>query len=576
MASSDGQTLFTAAEDSSIFIFNIVQPHQMVIAAPVALALSREEQSFLIERESFEEKQDNMTRLREVYNLHRSQFQCARTKLSEHQTRDIVQQKNKWQMTLSSLRKQAHALSKQKAEQEKKASEIIADCDKQHAEKIRAVKELYESKLTEQTQQAADLMKEKIRIQCEYEDKLHQMAEEYKGQLKERRLTAQHDLESRAKGNVDAEKEFRQIERLQDEEKIVLQQEHKLEMEKFIQKYEERIAERNNRIEAVRTDLVGHQDIYDGHVETKQSHLAAISKINSENQQLEKRKQFLRDQIAQLKVELAARGERVAEQTNHLLELKGLNDELQKHRTVLDHHATVLKKELDPKDSEIEQLREKISENGSELRKLKISNAKDMAELEEKEQRINTLYNDILQAEGQSQRCEAKISQFKNKVHSIYTDVDPDGWPAELAKLHSEFVTHDEIEQEDQALRDALEEFETHKSALADKVVELRMKVEGDTESSGSRFIKQIGKNEELMIDLGRLRSENQKLKADLHLAQTELNALLRQCTRESKQLADKVKIMFRSTNLVQPVQGQVQRKMTREGVSMTVEQFHS
>jgi hypothetical protein len=77
------------------------------------------------------------------------------------------------------------------------------------------------------------------------------------------------------------------------------------------------------------------------------------------------------------------------------------------------------------------------------------------------------------------------------------------------------------------------------------------------------------------MIELGKLREENRKLKADLHLAQSELNTLLRQCTRESKQLETKVKTMFRSTNLAQPVQPSVQRKVTRGGVSMTVEQFH-
>jgi hypothetical protein len=198
--------------------------------------LSREEQSFLIERESFEEKQDTMTRLRDLYNLHRPHFQCAGTKLSEHQTRNLVQQKNKWQMTLSSLHKQVQALSKQKTEQGRKAAEIIADRDKQHSEKIRVVKNLYECKLTEQTKLAADLMKEKICIQCEYEDKLHQMAEEYKGQLKERRLTAQQELESQAKSNVDAEKEFRQMERLRDGERIVLLHEHEREMKQFTQK----------------------------------------------------------------------------------------------------------------------------------------------------------------------------------------------------------------------------------------------------------------------------------------------------------------------------------------------------
>jgi peptidoglycan hydrolase CwlO-like protein len=192
------------------------------------------------------------------------------------------------------------------------------------------------------------------------------------------------------------------------------------------------------------------------------------------------------------------------------------------------------------------------------------------------EAEINSLYNQILRAERKSQSCEAKINQFKNKVHTICTEVAMDAWPMEAQNLFHEFVSHEAIEQEDQALVDALDEFETHKAALADKVVELRVRVEGDTETSGSRFMKQIGKNEALMIELGRLRQENQKLKADLHLAQTELNTLMRQCTRESRQLEAKVRTIFRSTGLAQPMVSQLQRKTTRGGVSMTVEQFHS
>jgi chromosome segregation ATPase len=347
-------------------------------------------------------------------------------------------------------------------------------------------------------------------------------------------------------------------------------------MERFIQKYQEMIQDMINKIEGVRTDLVGHQDVYDGHVETKQGHLAMIAKFNMENQELEKRKQLLRDQISQLKIELAARGERVAEQTNQLLALKAKNDELQKWRTVMDHQQTQLKREVEPKAQEKESLRQQIAERGAMLRQKKVSNAKDAAKLEEMEAEINSLYDHILLTERKSQSCEAKINQFKNKVHTIFTEIPLDSWPAEAMNLFHEFVSHEEIEQEDQALVDALDEFETHKVALADKVVELRVRVEGDTESSGSRFVKEIGKNEELMIELGRLRQENQKLKGDLHLAQTELNTLLRQCTRQSRQLEAKVRTMFRSTSLTQPMTSQVQRKTTRGGVSMTVEQFHS
>ena len=52
-----------------------------------------------------------------------------------------------------------------------------------------------------------------------------------------------------------AENEFKQMERLQEEERLALMHEHEMEMDDVRQKFEQ-IAELNNRIERVRSDLI--------------------------------------------------------------------------------------------------------------------------------------------------------------------------------------------------------------------------------------------------------------------------------------------------------------------------------
>ena len=139
--------------------------------------------------------------------------------------------------------------------------------------------------------------------------------------------------------------------------------------------------------------------------------------------------------------------------------------------------------------------------------------------------------------------------------------------------MNEQFGTEKKLEREDQTLMETLDEFERHKSALAEKVVELRLKVEDDSEQSGTKFIKQINKNESLITELANLRKENRDLKSKLHLAQINLNSLLRQCGRESQPLVTKMKQMFKSTNIVQP-STTTQKKTTRAGTSMTIEHF--
>ncbi|EAY20952.1 hypothetical protein TVAG_172090 [Trichomonas vaginalis G3] len=573
MASSDGQTLFTASEDSSIFIFNVVQPHQMVIAAPVSLALSREEQSFLIEREQFEDKKENLTRLREMLNLHRSQFQCAKTKLIETQSREIAQQKNKWQMTVCSLKKQVHALQNQKAEQEKKAADIIAESDTQHFMKIKSVKELYEQKLTEQTKHAAELMKEKIKIQCEYEEKLHFMTEEFKAKLQERRDTAEKQLKVQSLDNDEAKKRLLQCKSLHPKEEQLLREEHEKDMEILRKEYAEELNKIQQSIEGIRTKLVGNQDDYDSKLESKATINQQINKLTQENAAMKRRNEKMKADTEAIDRDLQARSERVARQTNHLRDLQSQNEELLKWRNVTDSQLNEMKKQALPKKQEIETLKQMITANEATLRAQKLSDAKDDEELEKMEAEINGLYDEILKTDNAAQKCTSKINQFKNRVHTIYTEIPEAKWADEVQLLNEQFGTEKKLEREDHALLETLDEFERHKSALAEKVVELRVKVEEDSEANGSKFMKQIGKNEEIIAELARLRKENNDLKSKLHLAQINLNSLMRQCRHESKPLETKVRPLLKSTNIIQPTTT-VQKKMTYAGATMTIDHF--
>ena len=266
------------------------------------------------------------------------------------------------------------------------------------------------------------------------------MTEEYKTKLQERRESAQKQLEVQAMDNVECEKEFKQIQRLQGEEKIVLENEHRMEMEKYREDFEVEIAKLNNDIEGIRTEIVGLQDVHDGNLEQTSNLEIAKKRLTSENRALEKQKIVCQNQINQIVSELASRSDRVARQTNSLISLKAKNDELQKWRSVMDYRANDLKNQVEPKARQIEDLRKNISDNERMLRTLKQSNTKDTSKLTNMESDINGLYNQILKAENQSQKCELTINQFKNRVHSIYTEVDPENWASEIDKLHKEFV----------------------------------------------------------------------------------------------------------------------------------------
>lgn len=241
----------------------------------------------------------------------------------------------------------------------------------------------------------------------------------------------------------------------------------------------------------------------------------------------------------------------------------------------MDYRLNEMKMKTEPKNKTIDDLHRQISTNETRLRAMKVTSAKDAANLDEMESEINSLYNEVVRVDNLTSKCEATIKQFKNRVHGIYTEVEPENWATEIRKVHDQYVTTRQIDGEDQSLVETLTEFDRHKDALAAKVMDLRIKVEEDTRTTGTSHLKEIKKNEALIRDLQRLREENKKLKSDLHFAQTKITSLMKSCSRESKSLEAKVKTMFKSSAaaICQPTQA-AQKRMTRSGAVVTVEHF--
>jgi chromosome segregation ATPase len=481
-------------------------------------------------------------------------------------------------MTLTALKKQIISLVQSKNEQEKRAAEMITASDVQHCAKIKEVKQLYEERLAKETRLAAEVMREKIQVQCEYEEKLHLMSEELRAKMLERRDIAQAQLKNQVTDNVEAEKELKQVERLQTEEAAVLIEEHNREMGEYRQKFEQKISELAAAIDRVRTEIVGQQDQYDSDVETKASYLAAIERTQSERQVLARKQRICSEKISDLKTELVARSEQVAGQTAELVERKATNDELQKWRSVMEHRLNDLKTKTEPNVRHITELKDQIGGNETRLRVLKQTRKTDHEKRETMEDEVNELYNALVKGEAHASKLEARIKQFKNRIDSAYTELEPERWASEINKIYNEFVVNDVKAEDDPALLETLDEFGRQKTALSDRVVELRVKVDTDADSTAASRLKEIRKNEELISDLERLRRDNRRLKSDLHVAQTTINALMRQVSRESKNAGERMvrpattKPGQRASVLLP--EPQTVRKTSRSGIALTVEHF--
>lgn len=271
--------------------------------------------------------------------------------------------------------------------------------------------------------------------------------------------------------------------------------------------------------------------------------------------------------------QLAAKGDLVARQTSNLLQYKSQNDELQKWRVVLESRYNDMNSLVGPKHQEIENLRRSIAQNENTLRNLKLMNAKDSHSLEEMENEINSLYNEILKTENHTAAREAKIQQFKNAVHRVYTECEPNQWEAEVKVIHNEFVKGNIVDDTDPALADTFLEFERHKISLEERVAELKDQAIMDTQSTGNSALKQTMQNQDLINEVARLREENQNLRSQIHFEDAKISQLLNSSDKKTKSIREKLRSLCASPNLIRKPDT-AQTKQTKSGITMTVEHF--
>jgi len=341
----------------------------------------------------------------------------------------------------------------------------------------------------------------------------------------------------------------------------------------FRQQLARRIADLGNEIDKVRTQLVAGQDQFDGNVELKNSYRAAIERVQRSNWEMTRTRVSNHERISDMRVELIALGDQVEGQTDRLVALKGKNDKLQKWRTVMDSRLSDKQRQSKPQKELLVGLKRRIGRNEGALRTTRTSCLTDAQRSDAMDAEVRDLYSRIVRIENATFQCETRIKGFRNRVASVYTQMDFNHWAVEVAEIHRDFVRDVTFEAEDAALADTLTEFTRQKSGLGDRVTALRTKVDGDTEANGLSHLRQIHHNDRIIGELRRIRGENGKLRSELSLAQSSVNALTLQCTPDKRTLETKPIAKRSRVQIYSPVHS-VQKRTTRTGATMTVEHF--
>ncbi|XP_016840844.1 cilia- and flagella-associated protein 57 [Nasonia vitripennis] len=241
-----------------------------------------------------------------------------------------------------------------------------------------------------------------------------------------------------------------------------------------------------------------------------------LNSLRDEYTQLKGRKEELEKDVVDLKSELQDRDSTILDKEKTIDELGLANQELEKFKFVLNHRITELQAQIEPRDKQINELKDKIADMELELLGLNKTNQNLELKLYELREKLSAAKREIQIETQRRKRCQ----QVSRKIRIELLDTaaliqEPNALKSAIIKLYHRYSDSEEFLRNHKADLDAQCEF---------------MKQRDHLEKTISLLKKQIAQNNSgyLDVQLDKILEENITLLTELNALREELKAAQR------------------------------------------------
>eukprot|EP00762_Andalucia_godoyi_P006693 ANDGO_06232.mRNA.1 hypothetical protein PPTG_02819 len=243
----------------------------------------------------------------------------------------------------------------------------------------------------------------------------------------------------------------------------------------------------------------------------------------------------LQTTVSSLRREVHQRDESLVDKERLINDLKKRNQELEKFRLVFGYKLHGLKREMEPKDSQIDALSNQVHEMETEFEKEAQDRAAMEQSMRDKQAQMESLNRELRLAEKREKDRDKYIRQFRTELGRTVSNQDSGDWKESVRQLYRKYVLSDapydnhgsgahqqQLSATQSEDADRLNEWdrqrrflEQHKSAIA--------RQGSQKEKLGSENAKRkLRENHELMEEVNSLRRQNHELFAQLKQVQSE------------------------------------------------------
>jgi hypothetical protein len=529
IVSPDSKFIFTTGSDGTIFIFSVheyMNEHENF--KPIGIdedKIQTQDINTVIVDKTLADivlvKKADMEEWRKKQELLRQEMEETSARVES----TIADVKNKFKKEMTDL-EISHKREKKTIEeryktlmQEKEAhqheyNQNIKRTELNHIEMIEELKAIFDKKSSIDNSNYLTL-----------EQKMNEMEQGYQDQLKkqeEQNSKKNDDLQGSYKESINKiTEQFEEAKKMSDGLKTMY--EEKLSQQE--EEHENEVAELKSDFEQVKNqlqDIIANQksDLDTINME-KKTMAENIGDLNKENEnetnkftKLKKECTDLNAKIERQDIEKKLNQEQLKQKEHDLYKYKFKIQDLQKSKHVLTHRATEMRASLEPKEQQIESLKEQILNLDTVFDQQMKSMLESKKDLEKKQFKITQLSKELNAQKNITKEKEKTIFKIITDVHTYVQNKDEKSYAAGLMKLNQDYVRPRASELLEKKKKDpeTIEELEGQLRYNERSIIQLKVNTIKNENRTRLHIKKKTSENTKLIMELNALKKDKKLL----------------------------------------------------------------
>jgi chromosome segregation ATPase len=220
--------------------------------------------------------------------------------------------------------------------------------------------------------------------------------------------------------------------------------------------------------------------------------------------------------------ELEDRDDNIKKKEKKIYEYKYKINDLQKSKHVLSFRTTEMRKSLEPKEAQIEKLKEELFNLEREFEAMLKTSQVQNEKLLKKDEKIKIMTNNIKELSETIKKRENLINQIVMDIHDCVKSKDQKEWVSEMKTLYQNYVIPQEVKQSGHDPR-GVEEMGRQISHLEKSINQMNKSNDKLMKRREHDIFKKTLENSELINDLNKLRQQNTVLQRQMNTMISDL-----------------------------------------------------